>query len=95
MFEELIFGRYTVDIFVMFFWTLVTQVMLGWVYYPIQTFPAFGGLQLHEIPSVVRVRLLPALYLADRHIRAAQHNVSSERCGFVWIDKQCSLQYIV
>lgn len=25
----------------------------GWVYYPIQTFKAFGGLELHTIPSVI------------------------------------------
>jgi hypothetical protein len=27
--------------------------MLGWVYYPVQVIPAFGGLELSEIPSVI------------------------------------------
>ena len=53
VFEESTFHRHTIDIFYMFFWTLVTQVMLGWVYYPIQVFPAFGGLHLSQIPSVI------------------------------------------
>ena len=53
VFEESTFHRYTIDIFYMFFWTLVTQVMLGWVYYPIQIIPEFGGLELSQIPDVI------------------------------------------
>ena len=53
VFEESTFHRYTIDIFYMFFWTLVTQVMLGWVYYPIQIIPEFGGLELKQIPGEI------------------------------------------
>eukprot|EP01051_Picozoa_sp_SAG22_P014532 SAG22_NODE_1776_length_3607_cov_2.601482_1_plen_263_part_10 len=53
VFEEMTFHKYTIDIFYMFFWTLVTQVTLGWIYYPIQTFKAFGGLDLSSIPYVI------------------------------------------
>ena len=48
VFEESTFHKFSIDIFYMFFWTLVTQVMLGWVYYPIQIIPAFGGLELSQ-----------------------------------------------
>ena len=53
VFEESTFHRFTIDVIYMFFWTLVTQVMLGWIYYPIQIIPEFGGLQLSQIPDVI------------------------------------------
>ena len=37
----------------MFLWTLWTQFILYWFYYPIQTVDAFGGLELNSIPTVI------------------------------------------
>ncbi len=67
VFEESTFHRYTIDIFYMFFWTLVTQVMLGWVYYPIQVIPAFGGLELSQIPSVIWDGALCTIGITETH----------------------------
>ena len=41
------------DPMVMFWYTLVTQFMLGWFLYPLQTIPAFGNISLAEIPEVI------------------------------------------
>ena len=41
------------DPMVMFWYTLVTQFMLGWFLYPLQTLPAFGNITLANIPSVI------------------------------------------
>ena len=39
---------------VMFCWTLVTQFLLGWGLYPLQTLPALGGLRLADLPELLR-----------------------------------------
>ncbi len=55
VFEEATFGRFAqLQPMVMFCWTLCTQFTLGWALYPIQTVPAFGGIRLSGIPTVVR-----------------------------------------
>ena len=53
VFEEVLFVKHNADVMYMFFVTMVTQVTLGWVYYPIQTFEPFGGLVMKEIPMVI------------------------------------------
>eukprot|EP00658_Telonema_sp_P-2_P061470 TRINITY_DN50172_c0_g1_i2.p1 TRINITY_DN50172_c0_g1~~TRINITY_DN50172_c0_g1_i2.p1 ORF type:complete len:389 (+),score=81.02 TRINITY_DN50172_c0_g1_i2:39-1205(+) len=56
VFEEVIFTRYTrQNVMVMFLVTMWTQWMLGWVLYPMQCIPEFGGFSLSELPSVVPV----------------------------------------
>jgi drug/metabolite transporter (DMT)-like permease len=53
--EESIFGAHpSVHPMEMFCWTLVTQFCLGWALYPLQTIPALGGLNMTELPGVVR-----------------------------------------
>ena len=54
VFEEHSFGKYKkLDPMVMFLWTLATQFTIGWALYPLQTVPAFGGIRLDDIPSVI------------------------------------------
>ena len=49
--EEGSFSKYaTLDPMLMFWVTLVTQFLLGWALYPLQTFPEFGNITLSEIP---------------------------------------------
>ena len=67
VFEESTFHRFTIDVIYMFFWTLVTQVMLGWIYYPIQIIPEFGGLQLSQLA----LQCTLCLFAARLHPRAA------------------------
>jgi len=52
--EESSFTKFSkLDPMVMFWYTLVTQFMLGWFLYPLQTIPAFGNISLADIPSVI------------------------------------------
>ena len=51
--EESVFDRYAVDVFVVFFFTLWTQVTLGWLYYPAQGIVVFGNITISEIPNIV------------------------------------------
>lgn len=53
VYEEATFGEYSVDVLWMFLWTLWTQVLLGWVAWPVQSVPAFGGINITDIPSLV------------------------------------------
>jgi drug/metabolite transporter (DMT)-like permease len=53
VYEEATFGEYSVDVLWMFLWTLWTQVVLGWAAWPVQSVPAFGGINTTEIPSLV------------------------------------------
>ena len=56
VFEEHVFvgSRHLVRPMQMFFWTLSTQFLLGWALYPIQTVPAFGGIDLRNLPELLR-----------------------------------------
>jgi len=52
--EEHSFSKFSaLDPMWMFWFTLVTQFILGWALYPLQTFPALGNLTLSSIPSVI------------------------------------------
>ncbi len=52
--EEWSFTKFEkLDAMLMFWYTLVTQFMLGWFLYPLQTFPSFGNISLVDIPSVI------------------------------------------
>lgn len=54
VFEEAVFGKYrSLDVMVMFLWTIWTQFLLGWLLYPIQTVGVFGGLSMSDLPSVI------------------------------------------
>lgn len=54
VFEENVFTRHrSLDVMVMFMWTMWTQFLLGWALYPLQTLPALGGLVLSDIPAVI------------------------------------------
>eukprot|EP00041_Stephanoeca_diplocostata_P025632 m.676198 g.676198 ORF g.676198 m.676198 type:complete len:406 (-) comp22788_c1_seq99:879-2096(-) len=52
VFEESTFGKYNIDVLWMFIWTLYTQVTLGWITWPVQSVDAFGGIDVHNIPSI-------------------------------------------
>lgn len=53
--EEATFERYErVHPMAMFCWTLSTQFALGWALYPIQSVDALGGLNISQLPSIVR-----------------------------------------
>eukprot|EP00038_Savillea_parva_P009187 m.181783 g.181783 ORF g.181783 m.181783 type:complete len:400 (+) comp15359_c0_seq1:265-1464(+) len=52
VYEEATFGQYSVDVLWMFLWTLWTQVALGWVTWPVQSVPDFGGINISDIPSI-------------------------------------------
>ena len=56
VFEERVFSRYIgkIDVMTMFAWTIWTQFILGWALYPAQTLHIFGGLELSDIPAVIR-----------------------------------------
>eukprot|EP00039_Didymoeca_costata_P004885 m.76833 g.76833 ORF g.76833 m.76833 type:complete len:389 (-) comp12584_c0_seq1:261-1427(-) len=54
VYEESTFGKYTVDVIEMFCWTMYTQVMLGWAVYPLQAVPEFGGIDVNDIPALLR-----------------------------------------
>jgi hypothetical protein len=54
VFEERVFSDFErLNPMVMFCWTLVTQFLLGWALYPLQTFPAFGGISISDLPDVL------------------------------------------
>merc|ERR1719329_1907086 len=54
VFEEVTFKRFRrLDVLVMFMWTVWTQFFLGWALYPVQVIPAFGGITISDIPSVI------------------------------------------
>lgn len=53
--EEASFNKWSqLDVLRMFQWTMVVQTILYFAYYPIQTFSAFGGLNLSDLPGVIR-----------------------------------------
>lgn len=55
VFEEAAFGRYaTLAPMVMFCWTLVTQFLLGWAVYPIQTLVPGTNSSLAGLPDLLR-----------------------------------------
>ena len=58
VFEEKVFRdserRQAVRPMQMFFWTLTTQFVLGWALYPVQTVPAFGGIELNQLPDLLK-----------------------------------------
>ena len=55
VFEEKTFrdSRHALRPMQMFFWTLATQFVLGWALYPSQQLPAFGGIDLQSLPSLL------------------------------------------
>lgn len=62
MYEEHTFSRYAQQSAMhMFLWTLLTQWVLGWAVYPLQALPAFGSVDLSEVPAVIREGTLCAL----------------------------------
>ena len=53
--EEAVFERYTdVDVLRMFQWTMWVQSFLYFLYYPVQTVPSMGGLDIKDLPAVIR-----------------------------------------
>jgi len=49
--EEASFSKFgSLDPMLMFWYTLVTQFLLGWALYPVQTIPDFGNITLSDIP---------------------------------------------
>lgn len=54
VYEEVTFSRYSrLHVIVMFMWTIWTQFFLGWALYPFQAIPAFGGIDLNQLPEVI------------------------------------------
>ena len=55
VFEEKVFrdSLHLVRPMQMFLWTLVTQFLLGWGLYPLQTIPALGGVDMTQLPALI------------------------------------------
>jgi hypothetical protein len=53
--EESVFERYTdIDVLRMFQWTMWVQSFLYFAYYPVQSIPAMGGLDIADLPAIIR-----------------------------------------